>query len=121
MKHALLAAAAILVVGAPAFADSTVTIEKKTITREEPGSGSTVSTVVIAPNPPPPPQAEVPPPPPGPTMVWTGGHWRWDPETRSYVWLQGKYMTPPHERAAWMPGHWRQGPDGWMWDEGHWD
>jgi hypothetical protein len=120
MRRALLAAGAALIFAGPALADS-VTIEKKTITREEPASGSTVSTVVVAPNPPPPPRAEVPPPPPGPAMVWMGGHWSWNPESHTYVWLTGKYAAPPREHAAWAPGHWAQRPDGWVWQEGRWD
>ena len=121
MRRILLTAGAVLVLAAPAFAQSTVTIEKKTITKEPAESGSTVSTVVVAPNPPPPPEAETPPPAPGPSLVWTPGHWNWEPSGHNYVWLKGKYMEPPRAHAAWMPGHWVKRPDGWVWEEGHWD
>ena len=121
MRRALITAGAVLILSAPAFADE-VTIEKKTtITREVPESGSTISTVIVAPNPPPPIQAEVPPPAPGPEMVWMSGHWGWDPETRSYVWVGGEYAAPPRPRAAWMPGRWIQRPEGWVWEDGRWD
>lgn len=120
MRRVLLAASAVLVMAAPAFADE-VTIEKKTITREEPQSGSTVSTVVVAPTPPPPPRAEAPPPPPGPAVVWTAGHWSWNPDTHTYVWVAGRYLEPPRAHAAWVPGNWVKTADGWVWEEGRWD
>jgi len=121
MKRALHTAGAILVLAAPAFAQSSVTIEKKTITKEVPESGSTVSTVVVAPNPPPPPRAEAPPPPPGPEMVWTEGHWSWKSDARDFVWAEGKYVMPPRPRAAWMPGRWVQRTEGWVFEDGRWD
>ena len=120
MRRILLTAGAALLLAAPALGEE-VTIEKKTITREVPSSGSTVSTTIIAPNPPPAPQAETPPPPPGPTMVWTPGHWSWEPERHAYNWIHGKFMEPPHARAAWVPGRWAERPDGWYWQEGRWD
>ena len=121
MRRTLLTAGAVLLLTAPAFAQSSVTIEKKTITKDEPASGSTVSTVVVAPNPPPPPQAETPPPPPGPSVVWTPGHWSWNPAGHTYAWVAGKYLEPPRARAAWIPGRWAQRPEGWVWQEGRWD
>ena len=121
MMRPLVVAGAVLLLAAPAFAQSSVTIEKKTITKEVPESGSTVSTVVVAPNPPPPPRAEAPPPPPGPEMVWTEGHWSWKPDVHNYVWAEGKYAKPPRPHAAWMPGRWTQRTEGWVWDEGRWD
>ncbi|TMJ56423.1 MAG: hypothetical protein E6G81_13895, partial [Alphaproteobacteria bacterium] len=79
MRGLLVAAGALLLFAAPAFAQSsTTTIEKRTITKETPAVGSTVSTTIIAPNPPPAPRVETPPPPPGPRMVWTPGHWTWE-------------------------------------------
>jgi hypothetical protein len=120
MRRVILTAGAVLIMAAPAFADQ-VTIEKKTITKDVPESGSTVPTVIVAPNPPPPPRAETPPPPPGPEMVWLSGHWSWTPEARNYVWVEGKYAAPPRPRAAWLPGRWMQRPEGWVWEEGRWD
>ena len=109
MRRALLAASAALIFAVPALADE-VTVEKKTTTttttREVPKSGSTVSTVIVAPNPPPPPRDEIAPPAPGPAMVWMTGHWMWNPDAQSYVWVHGKYAEPPREHAAWAPGHW---------------
>ena len=121
MKRTLLTAGAILILAAPAFAQSSVTIEKKTITKEVPESGSTVSTVVVAPTPPPPPRAEARPPAPGPEMVWTEGHWSWKPDARNYAWIEGKYVMPPRPHAAWMPGRWTQRTEGWVWEDGRWN
>ena len=121
MRQALLTAGAVLLLTGPALAQGSVTIEKKTITKEVPETGSTVSTVIVAPNPPPPPQAETPPPPPGPSVVWTPGHWNWNRDTHGYVWIGGKYLEPPRARAAWLPGRWAQRPEGWVWQEGRWD
>lgn len=121
MRRLLLAAGTVLVLAAPAFAQSTVTIEKRTITKEEPAAGSTVSTVIIAPTAPPAPEAETPPPPPGPTLVWTPGHWRWNPDKQNYTWVSGKYIEPPRAHAGWIPGRWRQEPGGWVWEEGRWN
>jgi hypothetical protein len=89
MKRTLLTAGAVLALAVPALAQTTV-IEKKTITKEVPESGTTISKVVVAPNPLPPPRAETPPPPPGPSLGWTPGHWTWSPDTRTYVWTTGK-------------------------------
>jgi hypothetical protein len=120
MRRALLTAGAVLILSAPAFADE-VTIEKKTITKTVPESGSTMSTEIIAPTPPPPVQVEVPPPPPAPGVAWVPGHWRWSPEAQRYVWLRGKFIEPPREHAEWVPGRFVERPDGWVWKEGRWD
>jgi hypothetical protein len=122
MRRALLAAGAVLILSAPAFADE-VTIEKKTttITKEAPESGSTVTTEIIAPTPPPAPQAEIPPAPPGPKVAWVTGHWSWDPAAQNYVWVHGRYMEPPHAHAEWLPGRFVQRPDGWLWEDGSWE
>jgi len=118
MRRALFAAAAVIALTAPAYAQ--VTIKTEPANPGEP-SGSTVSTVIIAPTAPPAPQAETPPPPPGPTMVWEPGHWKWDREHQSYNWVPGNYAEPPRPHAAFVPGHWSQRPDGWVWIEGHWN
>lgn len=120
MRRALFAAGAVLILTAPAFADQ-LTIEKRTITRETPASGSTVSTEIIAPDPPPPPQAEVPPPPPGPGVAWIPGHWGWQPAGHTYAWVHGSYREPPRAEAHWVPGRFVERNDGWMWEDGRWD
>ena len=125
MKRALLAAGAVLLVSAPAFAQSSsVTIEKRsysTSTSTVPEVGSTTSTVVIAPQAPPPPKVVTPPPPPGPGVAWIPGHWMWRPAQATFVWINGRYAEPPHVHAAWVPGRWAQRPQGWVWVGGHWD
>src|SRR5690348_8269275 len=108
MRGLLVAAGAVLLFTAPAFAQTstTTTIEKRTTTTEmpAPSAGSTVSTTIIAPTPPPAPRVETLPPPPGPRMVWVPGHCCW--ERDQYVWLDGRYMEPPREHAAWTAGRW---------------
>lgn len=140
MKSALYIAGAIVMLSAPAFAQSSVTIEKQTITRQSPDGDSTVtvekhkragttewygsseeSSEVIAPIAPPPPRAEAPPPPPGPDVSWVPGHWRWNSPGRTFVWVDGDYRRPPELHASWVSGHWAQGPGGWEWHDGHWD
>ena len=121
MKQALIAAGAIVVFSVPAFADDQVTIEKRTIIREVPGSGSTAPTEIITPTPPPPVRVEVPPPPPGPGVAWRPGHWRWSRAEQAYVWVPGRFIEPPRAQAAWVPGRFVQRPDGWIWVEGRWD
>jgi hypothetical protein len=120
MRRALFAAGAVLILSAPAFADQ-VTIEKQTITRDVPQSGSTETTEIIAPTPPPAPQAEVPPAPPSPDVAWVSGHWSWDPAAQNYVWVHGRYLEPPHAHAEWVPGHFVQRPNGWLWEDGTWN
>ena len=120
MKKILLAAGAAVLLSAPAFADE-VTIEKKTITRDVPESGSTVTTEIIAPNPPPPPRVEVRTAPPAPDVAWVAGHWRWDPGAQNYIWVAGRYLAPPRAHAEWVPGRFVQRPNGWLWQDGRWD
>ena len=119
MRRLLVAAGALMILSAPAFAQTSTTIEKRTITKEEPGAGSTVSTTIIAPTAPPAPRVETPPPPPGPRMVWTTGHWAWEHD--KYNWMAGKYIEPPREHASWVAGRWIERPNGWVWEEGRWD
>ena len=127
MWRALITAGAVIALTAPAFAaETTTTIEKRTITRDVvtdvPESGSTVSTTtIIAPIKPPPPRVETVAPPPYPAAVWEPGHWRWMPGRQDYDWVTGTYLQAPREHAAWVPGHWRQDPRGWVWVEGRWD
>lgn len=124
MRRALLAAGAVLIMAAPAFAESSsVTIEKRSVTTERtvPEVGSTVTTTIIAPTPPPAPQAETPPPPPGPGVAWIPGHWAWEQAQTNYTWVHGRYAEPPRAHAAWVAGHWVPQAHGWIWEEGHWD
>ena len=122
MTRLLVAAGAVLLFTAPAFAQtSTTIIEKKTTITETPApsAGSTVPTTIIAPTPPPAPRFEPLPPPPSPRVVWVPGHWSW--ERDQYAWVGGKYMEPPREQAAWVAGRWVEQPNGWRWVEGRWD
>ena len=55
---------------------------------------------------------------PGPGYVWVPGYYRW--EGRSYLWMPGRWATPPRPRAVWVPGGWRHDRHGWYWSEGRW-
>jgi hypothetical protein len=100
MERALVAAGAMMLIAAPAFAASWT---------ETSTTGYAVATPVT-----PPPLVVVAPPPapdqvwvPGQwrrAPVWVAGHWRQDAAHATYVWVQGHYVEPA--QLAWVPGHW---------------
>jgi hypothetical protein len=63
-----------------------------------------------------------PPQPPG-EYIWIDGYWHWS--GRQYVWMGGRWASPPHEHYIWIapryerheqgyrytPGQWREGPE----------
>jgi hypothetical protein len=59
---------------------------------------------------PPPPQAEEIPPPPYEGAVWIDGYWSWTGTT--YVWVPGRYESPPQVGLYWYPGGWVLHPGG---------
>jgi len=68
---------------------------------------------------PPAPIVDVRPPVPGPGYVWVSGYHRWD--GGSYVWVPGRWDTPPRRHARWVEGRWRHhGHHGYYWEEGRW-
>ena len=58
---------------------------------------------------------------PSPGFVWIPGHYNWDPDRHTYVWLVGQYVQRPRENAHWVDGRWQLQPDGWVWVDGHWE
>jgi hypothetical protein len=72
----------------------------------------------------------VPPPPPqpyggaaygyapGPGYVWTDGFY--DLRGDRWVWVQGRYMRPPHPYAVWVAPRWVETGHGWRFHEGRW-
>ena len=54
------------------------------------------------------------------TAIWIPGHYNWDADSQSYVWLDGEFVQPPHPGAHWVDGHWRETPTDWLWVAGHW-
>lgn len=68
--------------------------------------------------PPPPRLVEVRPTVPFYGTVWIDGYYAYRQDR--YVWVEGRYVRPPHPRAAWVPGHWQQHRRGWKWHKGYW-
>ena len=82
-----------------------------------PASGQV--SVVIGIAPPPIRYEPPPPPPPEPDFVWVAGFWA--PEGPRYRWVAGHYDRPPFPGAYWAHPHYDRYPDGWRYNEGHWD
>src|SRR5581483_1520869 len=122
-RYAVLAAVPALALGAPAFADElpiadppapvapapAVQVQPPPVTMHtDPATGQTVATMVL-------------PTVPSPGFVWIPGHYNWDPDRHTYVWLVGQYVQRPRENAHWVDGRWQLQPDGWVWVDGHWE
>lgn len=54
------------------------------------------------------------------TQVWVPGHWRYSFRLYQYVWVAGRYATPPRPGMVFVPGHWRHTIRGWTWVNSHW-
>lgn len=67
---------------------------------------------------PPAPVVEVRTVSPGPRYVWVGGYHRWD--GRAYLWVPGRWATPPRNRHGWVPARWVHDRRGWYVVNGHW-
>lgn len=67
---------------------------------------------------PPPNRVEVRAPAPGPGYIWIQGHQAW--QGGDYVWVGGRWDSPPRPRAHWVAGHWAHARGGWYWIEGRW-
>ncbi|MGB8097727.1 MAG: YXWGXW repeat-containing protein, partial [Terracidiphilus sp.] len=58
---------------------------------------------------------------PAPDLMWTPGHWSWDPDFADYYWVPGAWVPAPYTGALWTPGYWGWGPGGvYMWHAGYW-
>jgi hypothetical protein len=55
---------------------------------------------------------------PGPGYVWIGGYQRWD--GNAYVWVPGRWETPPRAGARWVAHRWVHRGGGYVFVEGHW-
>lgn len=93
---------------------STITTHEKTTIREGPSS-----TEVIVRQRPPAPREEVRISPPAPGHAWVPGYWTWG--KNEWVWVQGRWETPPERKATWAPGQWVQRGEEWAWRTGHWE
>jgi hypothetical protein len=62
---------------------------------------------------------------PSADAVWVAGFWdlRADRATSpraGWVWVPGRWITPPVPRARWDPGHWGWYDDWYSWIPAHW-
>ena len=55
---------------------------------------------------------------PGPHYVWIRGYHRWD--GGAYVWVPGRWETPPREHAVWIAPRWQHRGGHWVFVEGRW-
>lgn len=83
-------------------------------------AGCATETVALAPSPPPPTRTEVVPARPDTDQVWVPGEWAWRQRVNAYVWMPGRWDTPPSPGAVWVRGDWSASGGGYTWVEGHW-
>ena len=62
---------------------------------------------------------------PSKDATWRPGYWnlKGDRSTESragWVWVPGRWLTPPAKTARWDPAHWGWSDDWWSWIPGHW-
>jgi hypothetical protein len=62
---------------------------------------------------------------PSKDAMWVPGYWnlKGDRNTGSsagWVWVPGRWLTPPAKTAQWDPAHWGWSDDWWSWFPGHW-
>ena len=62
---------------------------------------------------------------PSTSAIWVPGFWdlRADRNTGSragWVWVSGRWLTPPARQARWDPAHWGWSEEWWSWIPGHW-
>ncbi len=65
--------------------------------------------------PPPPPQVVVGTP--GAGYAWVPGYWSW---SGRWVWVEGRWVIPPHPQGIWVSGHWIRQHHGYVWIRGYW-
>jgi hypothetical protein len=51
--------------------------------------------------------------------VWRDGDWRYNRNTRKYVYRNG-YWAAPRRNGIYQPGYWRNTPRGTYWVPGRW-
>jgi len=57
---------------------------------------------------------------PAPDLMWTPGHWAWDPGYGDYYWVPGAWVPAPYTGAMWTPGYWGWSSGMYGWHEGYW-
>lgn len=51
--------------------------------------------------------------------MWIEGHWVFNRRTRSYIWVEGKYVRK-HKQKVWVDGYWVRVKRGWKYVPGYW-
>jgi hypothetical protein len=64
-------------------------------------------------------------PAPSADAVWLAGFWdfqgdRYTAARGGWVWIPGRWLTPPVRDARWDPAHWGWSDGWWSWIPGHW-
>ena len=67
---------------------------------------------------PPPSIVDVRSRPPSVRHLWVAGSHRWD--GHGYIWVSGRWISPPYPQAMWVPAHWVRDGRGLYVVEGHW-
>ncbi len=98
-----LAAGAMSIAGAPAFAQSCVCAEPGAVSAEEA---------------PPPLPVYDQPPMPEPGYMWTPGYWAWN--NYEYYWVPGTWVEPPQPGVLWTPGYWGFVDGVYLFHRGYW-
>ena len=100
MRTAVLAAAGVAAVAAPAAGFASVNI------------AISVNT------PPPALPVYVQPAIPAPGYIWTPGYWAWGPA--GYYWVPGVWVMPPSVGVLWTPGYWGWSGGAYLFHPGYW-
>jgi hypothetical protein len=111
---ALLASASLVLVSACTYESVERQTSREVVTPVPPASPT---PQVIVRQPPPPPREEMRTTSPSSESVWVPGYWRWD---NGWVWIQGRWESPPERMATWVPGYWVQQGNTWVWYPGRW-
>jgi hypothetical protein len=59
------------------------------------------------------------PPCPAPDLMWTPGHWDYDP-VDGYFWVPGAWVPAPYVGALWTPGYWGWSGGQYAFRAGYW-
>jgi hypothetical protein len=62
---------------------------------------------------------------PGGKEMWVPGFWNLEGDRSTdsragWVWVPGRWITPPERNARWEPAHWGMLNEWWSWMPGHW-
>jgi hypothetical protein len=57
--------------------------------------------------------------------IWIPGFWNFQGDRNTgpragWVWMPGRWLTPPVRDARWDPAHWGWSDGWWSWIPGHW-